>query len=155
MPAKAGGEDHDGSTSKKEKTRKAPTVIVNVNECKYAAVRDCARALGWKVSSSETSKNFSVRWVDVSIGTDKVVPLKNFQMINHFAGMQRIAHKAALGRTLNAMKARFPVEYSFHPFTYILPQEMGRFRLNFDARGRSKKTYILKPSVVRPTATPT
>jgi len=137
------------AVSAKSKGKKAGSVIVNVFECKYAVVRDQAKALGWRISNSEDSKNFTIRWVDLSIGSEKVVPLKNYQMINHFAGMQKISHKAGLARTLNAMKLRFPKSYIFHPYSYVLPQEMGKFRDNFDAKGKSKKTFILKPSIVR------
>jgi len=83
MPAKP----KDKEVERKGSSKRIPSVIVNVAECKYAVVRDCAKALGWRISSSEESKMFTIKWIDLSIGSERVVPLKNFQLINHFPGM--------------------------------------------------------------------
>jgi tubulin polyglutamylase TTLL6/13 len=40
-------------------------------------------------------------------------------------GVEMLARKKTLAMVLNAMKEKFPEEYSFYPKTWLLPEEYG------------------------------
>ena len=40
---------------------------------------------------------------------------------------------------------QFPKDFQFYPRSFVLPHEVTAFREQFDAKGRSKKTFIIKP----------
>lgn len=67
------------------------------------------------------------------------------QSINYIPGIYTIARKNELGRHLNSMRQSFPMDYNFHPPTWMLPEDYHLLRKHFEA-GRSKgETFIVKP----------
>lgn len=66
------------------------------------------------------------------------------QTINYLPGIHTIARKNELGKRLNQMQAELPQEYSFHPATWMLPDDFSQFRKHIEGRGKGE-TYIVKP----------
>jgi Tubulin-tyrosine ligase family len=61
------------------------------------------------------------------------------------AGMASIARKGRMAQALDRMRRQFPADYNFYPRTWVLPAELTAFRSEFDAQGKSSRTYIIKP----------
>ncbi|CAN0495004.1 unnamed protein product, partial [Scytosiphon promiscuus] len=119
-----------------------------VADCKYDAVRDAARARGWKLVDEDpesTARKCHVYWVDVPAIVERTQQLHRWQRINHFPGMSNVARKGRLAQNLDRMRRSFPQEYSFYPRTWVLPAEWGGFKVEFDGSGKSTRTFIVKP----------
>ena len=56
----------------------------------------------------------------------------------------RFRHRR-LAQNLDFMRNKFPRDFQFYPRSFVLPQEVNAFREQFDSKGRSRKTYIIKP----------
>jgi Tubulin-tyrosine ligase family len=59
--------------------------------------------------------------------------------------MASIARKGRMAQALDRMRRQFPADYNFYPRTWVLPAELTAFRSEFDAQGKSSRTYIIKP----------
>jgi tubulin polyglutamylase TTLL6/13 len=103
----------------------SPPIYIDLSNCKYDIVRQCANSLGW--TEAKTSDDWTVCWMDTSVAPERVMRLKNYQRINHFPGMNGICRKVPLARNLNRMKKQFPEEYSFIPTSWVLPHEYVKF----------------------------
>ena len=53
----------------------------------------------------------------------RYIELRPMQRVNHFPGIEYLAKKKSLGRLLNAMKEKFPDDFTFYPKTFLLPEE--------------------------------
>lgn len=129
-------------------SRACPQVLMCVADCKYDAVRDAARARGWKLVDEDpesTARKCHVYWVDVPAIVERTQQLHRWQRINHFPGMSNVARKGRLAQNLDRMRRSFPQEYSFYPRTWVLPAEWGGFKVEFDGSGKSTRTFIVKP----------
>lgn len=123
-------------------------VSMCIADCKYDAVRDAARAKGWKLvdeDPEESTRKCHVYWIDVPAIVERMQHLHRWQRINHFPGVSNIARKGRLAQNLDRMRRSFPYEYSFYPRTWVLPAEWGGFKAEFDASGKSTRTFIVKP----------
>lgn len=119
-----------------------------VTDCRYDAVREAALVRGWKLvdeDAGSTPRKCHVYWIDVPTISDRLQQLHPWQRINHFPGMSNVARKSRLARNLDRMRRSFPREFNFYPRTWVLPGEWGSFKLEFDAHGRSSRTFIIKP----------
>ena len=138
-------------TSKtKSSTKKAaaPKVQFWSAECKYPVIMDRVKSIGWKANDQEKKeRGCNLFWVDVATIQERFRVVQPWQMVNHVPGMTNIARKNRMGANLNRMAKLFPIEYSFYPKTYVLPQDLAEFRAQFDANGNSigNKYYIVKP----------
>lgn len=119
-----------------------------IADCKYDVVRKAARSMGWKLVDElpeAGTRKCHVYWVDVPAIIERMQQLNKWQRINHFPGMQNVARKGRLAQNLDRMRRSFPFEFSFYPRTWVLPAEWGGFKAEFDANGKSTRTFIIKP----------
>lgn len=121
-----------------------------VADCKYDVVREAARARGWKLvdedaDSGAAGRKCHVYWVDVPAIVERMQQLQPWQRINHFPGMSNVARKGRLAQNLDRLRRSFPQEFNFYPRTWVLPAEWGSFKAEFDATGKSTRTFIVKP----------
>ncbi|CAM9404186.1 unnamed protein product, partial [Phaeothamnion confervicola] len=140
-PRQRKGKRHSGSRGA------ANSVTINVGDCKYQVVREAARALGWRLveGTAESGRRCNIQWVDVANVLEKMQQIQPWQRINHFPGMNNIARKSRMAQNLDRMRRAFPKEYAFYPRTWVLPAEWSLFRAEFDAQGKSTRTFIIKP----------
>ncbi len=124
--------------------RQRDGITICVKDCKYESVKRSARLLDWKLVDGDHTKA-NVLWVDCCTLESRFRELASWQRINHFPGITAITRKARMVLALNRMQRQFPSEYKFYPRTYVLPAEWSTFRGEFDAYGRSSRTYIVKP----------
>lgn len=143
-PANAAVAPVDRSKRKK----KAGKVVVNLANCKYDVLRTCVRQRKWRFIEDEESVDWNLYWTDTAVSVERVMRMAAHQKMNHFPMMSTLARKAALGRTLNRMLPHFPKDYKIFPRTWSLPSEWTDFAAQF-TDGRSTKTFILKPDMVR------
>lgn len=74
--------------------------------------------------------------------------MKEYQRVNHFPGMIEICRKDFLAKNFMRMNRLEPIEYSFVPKTWVLPQDQGYF-FNYLKRTTvqgSRPTFIMKPA---------
>lgn len=119
-----------------------------IADCKYDVVREAARTRGWKLVDEDPetgTRRCHVYWVDVPAIVERMQQLHRWQRINHFPGMSNIARKGRLAQNLDRMRRSFPQEFGFYPRTWVLPAEWGGFKAEFDAGGKSTRTFIVKP----------
>ena len=120
-----------------------------IADCKYDVVREAAQAKGWKLVDEDpeasTARKCHVYWIDVPAIVERMQHLHRWQRINHFPGMSNVARKGRLAQNLDRMRRTFPHEYSFYPRTWVLPLEWGTFKTEFDANGKTTRTFIIKP----------
>lgn len=120
-----------------------------IADCKYDVVRAAAQAKGWKLVNEDpeasSTRKCHVYWIDVPAIVERMQHLHRWQRINHFPGMSNVARKGRLAQNLDRMRRTFPHEYSFYPRTWVLPVEWGAFKTEFDASGKSTRTFIVKP----------
>ncbi|CAN0178343.1 unnamed protein product, partial [Ectocarpus sp. 12 AP-2014] len=124
-------------------------VLMCIADCKYDVVRAAAQAKGWKLVNEDpeasSTRKCHVYWIDVPAIVERMQHLHRWQRINHFPGMSNVARKGRLAQNLDRMRRTFPHEYSFYPRTWVLPVEWGAFKMEFDASGKSTRTFIVKP----------
>jgi tubulin polyglutamylase TTLL6/13 len=131
---------------KPRKLKKSP-IYINLTNCKYDVVFECAAARGWRSCSDDdkgAAADWNVYWTDTSVAPERVMRMAPYQKINHFPGMSAICRKAALGRNVGRMQLLFPREYAFFPRTWVLPEDWSDFQAQF-AGGKGNKTFIVKP----------
>ncbi|CAM9817284.1 unnamed protein product, partial [Hapterophycus canaliculatus] len=138
------------SLSKKyrKKSSRSSQVLMCISDCKYDVVREAARAKGWKLVEEDpevSTRKCHVYWIDVPAIVERTQHLHRWQRINHFPGMSNVARKGRLAQNLDRMRRKFPHEYSFYPRTWVLPVEWGAFKTEFDASGKTTRTFIIKP----------
>lgn len=97
----------------------------------------------WTVEDKEET-DWDVCWTDHPIGPETFIRMHFHQTINYLPGIHTIARKNELGKRLNAMQAAIPVEYSFHPQTWMLPDDFSQLRRHMEGPGK-RCTYIVKP----------
>lgn len=122
-------------------------VTICISDCKYDCVKQAARSRGWRLVDGDgvDARKSNIFWVDTSCIGERMRELAPWQRINHFPGMNSIARKGRMAQALDRMRRKFPADYSFYPRTWVLPAEWSSFKSEFDAQGRSSRTFILKP----------
>jgi len=116
--------------------------------CRYDVIFDNVKKSNWKRIDDEKLEGHSnIIWIDISVIQEKMRTILPWQIINHCPGMPNIARKNRMGQNLNKMQKEFPREYSFYPKTWVLPNEMAEFRLQFDESGCAidNNVFIVKP----------
>jgi len=105
------------------------------------SVRIVLKKLGWKEVDDED--DWQLYWTDTSVSLERVMMMKKTQKMNHFCGMLEICRKKKLANNFARMAKVAEIEYTFHPITYTLPDDLDDF---LDVvKSKKKKTYILKP----------
>lgn len=80
----------------------------------------------------EETADWDIYWCDTGgITPEQLQRMKPYQRINHYPGMYALARKNNLCRNLMRMYKVFKEEYNFFPKTWILPNEMTDFKLQF------------------------
>jgi len=125
---------------KKKKLRKALPGICLAN-CRYDAVRRCAKKLGFREMTD--NDQWTVYWTDCSVSVERCTGMKIFQRINHFPGMSEICRKDLLSRNLTRMLKSYPKEYAFFPRTWVLPADQADMQSYM--RSKKKAAFICKP----------
>ncbi len=82
-----------------------------------------ANLSGYDVAD-ESEENWDLCWSDLSVNIERVSKLRRFQRLNHFCSMLEICRKAALSRHMQKMALKLPQEYSFHPVSFNLPDQL-------------------------------
>jgi hypothetical protein len=129
-----------------KKRKKKKKLTCNLSLCKYEVIKDVVRSLGWKITTHETQ--WDLFWTDMSVGEERCMRLQRNQKINHFPGMQEVAHKCKLARNLNRLREVLPDRYDFHPESFNLPVDFAAFEkaaLGEGGKSKSNRTYIIKP----------
>ena len=117
-------------------------------DCKYTVIMDRVKKSGWKATDSEKKESkCNIFWVDVALIHERFKNVLPWQIVNHIPGMNNIARKNRMAQHLNKMHKLYPIEYSFYPRTWVLPQDMTDFKAQFDNYGNSlqNKYFIVKP----------
>ncbi|KAF8570961.1 hypothetical protein P879_04301 [Paragonimus westermani] len=134
--------------SKQIRERRKCGIVANLSYCKYELVRRTIEEAGFVIKNVEDLSNAFLIWTDNFLPLEKIMNLKHYQRINHFPGMIEICRKDFLAKNCIRMNRLEPVEYSFVPKTWVLPQEQG-FLFNYAKRALSrgqKPTFIMKPA---------
>ena len=76
---------------------------------------------------------------------ERAMALRPHQKINHFPGMEELAHKCKLALNLNRMRQVLPDDYSFFPEVFVLPTDYSAFEAQFRT-AKAARTFIIKPS---------
>ena len=118
-------------------------IYINIASTQYEIIGSVAESLGWSLVSDPEDEDCDVVWQDQSMQVQQLGRLKCFQRINHFPGMNSIAHKDQLANHLNAMKAKYPQHYNFFPSTWVLPKNLAECKAQFT----HKRMFIVKPEV--------
>ena len=129
-----------------KKRKKKKKLICNLTLCKYDVVEEVVKSLGWTVTTHES--HWDLFWTDMSVGEERCMRLQRNQKINHFPGMQEVAHKCKLARNLNRLRELLPEHYNFHPESFNLPVDFAAFEkaaLGESGKTKSNRTYIIKP----------
>ncbi|CAG9464782.1 unnamed protein product [Pedinophyceae sp. YPF-701] len=131
-----------GKKTKRRTRRKGKyTIRINLEECKYEVMRSVRKQVGWREASGD--QWWDVRWVDTSVGLERIMRLRRLQKINHFHGMLEICRKNRMARNIRRMQRVLPDDFAYVPKTYILPEDSNELA---DAiRSRRKRTFIVKP----------
>lgn len=137
--------DDSGSPEPPARRKRRARVAINLTNCKYEVVADCAVERGWVVVTDEDGRPWNVCWTDTSVATERVMALKSYQKINHFPGMSMLCRKNGLARSLTRMHRVCGKEYAFFPESYVLPQEMSEFKAQFSGRRSPSNVWIVKP----------
>ena len=116
------------------------SVLFNVAQTEYDLVGEAGRAVQWRLSYKDSDK-WDVCWVDAGIAPEFLIRMKPYQKVNHFPGMQTLAHKDLLAGLMRDMKSKLPLHYDFCPSTWLLPQDYADLLREFDG----KATFIVKP----------
>ena len=66
--------------------------------------------------------------------------------VSRFPGLGELCHKKDMALALNRMKGLFPDEFSFHPESWLLPEQYEQFLAYSEKHSKLKKFYILKPN---------
>lgn len=115
---------------------------INLNATHYISVRECAVALGYRVTDS-TAKSV-INWHDSEGRIDIMHGLKPWQLYNHFPGIWAISRKVELAKNMERMRRMLPEIFSFHPKTFLLPMQYEEMKV-FMTKGKKRKTLIVKP----------
>lgn len=59
----------------------------------------------------------------------RITKLKKYQKYNHFAGSWQLGRKDNLYRCVNRHRRNYGTDYNICPYTYILPEDYKRFKL--------------------------
>lgn len=142
IPSAASNETVTVETTKpkKKKLRKALPGICLAN-CRYDAVRRCAKRLGFREMNE--NDQWTVYWTDCSVSVERCTGMKIFQRINHFPGMSEICRKDLLSRNLTRMLKSYPKEYAFFPRTWVLPADQADMQSYM--KSKKKAAFICKP----------
>jgi len=135
----------DGKTSVEDtlkKSKKRARIVVNLSNCKYPLVEEAVNNVGWVVSRDEKT-DWDLFWTDTSVSEERVMKLKKFQKINHFAGMNILARKVAMAKVLRRMGVKLPQHFAFMPQTWLLPTEASELKLH--SKKQELKWLIVKP----------
>jgi hypothetical protein len=137
-------DDSTNGNSKEEKSSSSALVKkkANINpqkvmfwaaECKYSVILDQVKNSGWKATENEKKEQkCNVFWVDVALIHERFRNVQPWQIVNHIPGMNNIARKNRMAQHLNKMHKLFPIEYSFYPRTWVLPQDMTDFKVHLE-----------------------
>ncbi|EGF78801.1 hypothetical protein BATDEDRAFT_26123 [Batrachochytrium dendrobatidis JAM81] len=123
-------------------TKKTTPLTINLTNCKYDIVKECATLFGCKLVEDPLS--WHLFWIDTGVSMERVLEMKLNQRINHFPGMHEICRKDHLARNFTRLSRIFPKDYNFFPKTWILPNDWGEFNLFHKSKSRSGP-YIAKP----------
>ncbi|KAF5397727.1 Tubulin polyglutamylase TTLL7 [Paragonimus heterotremus] len=140
--------DSERKASKQIRERRKFGIVANLGYCRYELVRKTVEEAGFVIKNEEDLSDAFLIWTDNFLPLEKIMNLKHYQRINHFPGMIEICRKDFLAKNCIRMNRLEPVEYSFVPKTWVLPQEQG-FLLNYTKRALSrgqKPTFIMKPA---------
>lgn len=105
------------------KLRVIPHHAISLRRNKYRVVRRVAKQLGWDIARD---KDASIAWLD-KWETADMANLRYFK-VGHFQAMRDVSSKCALARSLNRIRTDFPLEYDFHPVSFVLPTDKERLR---------------------------
>ena len=92
------------------------------------------------------NEEWDIFWADTSVNIERLMKLKPFQKLNHFPGMQCLARKVPLARTMINAQAHNKTAYSFFPRSWVLPDQYSELKQFMSLRRKKKKTIIMKPS---------
>jgi hypothetical protein len=139
-------QEADPSTCRGKKKKKKKKLVCNLTMSKYSVITDVCKSLGWSLTNHESE--WDLFWTDMSVGEERCMRLRRGQKINHFPGMQEVAHKCKLARNLNRLRELLPELYNFYPESFNLPIDYSSFEkaaLGESTNGKSNRTYIIKP----------
>jgi len=115
---------------------------VHLETCKFAAVALSASLCGYGKTGSE--RWCDLLWTDGAVSRERLLRVQPFQRINHFPGMLEICRKVPLARVMRRMSAVLPDAFSYHPRTWLLPDEAPLF-LQALQRARARATGLPSP----------
>lgn len=140
-------ENSNETATKSKKAKKRignKTIKVNCTQAYYPLIQEVMESLGYKVTDSETAAHLF--WVNLNGSTSFMADLLPWQFYNHFPGMVSITRKVELARNIENMKKILPDAYTFHPETFILPNQYHEMRTYMSKELKpSKRTFIIKP----------
>eukprot|EP00746_Dinoflagellata_sp_MGD_P080768 gnl/MRDRNA2_/MRDRNA2_32203_c0_seq1.p1 gnl/MRDRNA2_/MRDRNA2_32203_c0~~gnl/MRDRNA2_/MRDRNA2_32203_c0_seq1.p1 ORF type:complete len:637 (+),score=110.75 gnl/MRDRNA2_/MRDRNA2_32203_c0_seq1:141-2051(+) len=138
---------HAISVIKQSKESKQSQVLFNASHCMYDCIFEAVKRRGWRVIKTEAKgSTCNVHWLDESGISEWFPKIEPWMKVNHFPGTHNaLARKSRLARNMARVQRLFPVEYSFLPDTWVLPDEIEDLEKQYDKSGNSKTIYIAKP----------
>ncbi|OQR98893.1 hypothetical protein ACHHYP_07619 [Achlya hypogyna] len=120
-------------------------VVVDVSLCRYAIIKRCLKARGFKlVRDKGANAEWDIWWSDRGELLKDARRLHPFQKVNHFPSMEDICRKDFLANHLNALRKCLPEDYDYFPRSYLMPADRLELQTAMDRDVRSA-TYIVKP----------
>lgn len=103
--------------------RNKERIIINLKYTEYEVFETVAKEIGFKVTKSNKVES-DILWFDLSINSNILAKMKNYQRVNHFPGTGQMANKSNLAKNLMKMFKLHPNSYSFFPMTWLLPSDL-------------------------------
>lgn len=125
-----------------QKKRPQQKLILCTQQCRYRIIKKSFKKLEFKLNEDDTI-DWDLYWSDTMVQPQRIQKMQAYQRINHYPGMQALAHKHLLSRNLKRMQKVFFEEYDFFPKTWILPSDTSDFKAQFTKK--KAKTFIVKP----------
>ena len=122
-------------------TKKNDKLRINTNKCRgeLKLIKKIIKKNKWEEIFDE---NVDIFWSGLNLHLDEYrLALKT--KINRIPGMTSLAHKKTTAIYLNKFQEYFPENYQFYPKTFVIPEELDKFRKFIDKEG---KICIAKPT---------
>jgi len=95
-----------------------------VAQTRYPLIKKIGKEMGWRLSTNEEREDWDIWWSDLSVPSEKLQKMREWQKVNHFPAMYQICRKNHLAQNLKILEKVFPEDYNFSPRTWSLPYDM-------------------------------
>ncbi|EGR33532.1 tubulin-tyrosine ligase family protein, putative, partial [Ichthyophthirius multifiliis] len=133
----------------KRNIKKNKKLIIDISGTKYDIIKEIGTTLfQWNTQQNKNSSEWNISWQDYYISEDILRKMLPFQKINHFPGSYNLGKKNYLGKNLQKMRQKYPLDYDFFPKTWLLPyqyEELRQYCEKEKQKKQKKPVLIVKP----------